>query len=427
METFHERRGILDLKIRKPRIDLPSIKFFEVYLYLVAFFIIFSSGGILDQRYNNFSQVLLIVLCLPLVFLINFKKQHILFLSFIIPLYLLINSINYQDTILSYALFLFKFFLIFLWVRFCIEKNINFLEIFNRIIIGICIYSFFTYFLFDVFRLAPYYTEVVNSKPYKVFFGFHYHWQEVEWFFGRVARNNSIFWEPGVFQIYIDFAIFYNLFLLKRIKKSALLILSLSILSTFSTTGIILAVALFIIRFLMSKPKILFVKFLKFLTSFLLLILGIYLSVVLFNQKVNNGSESFALRYNDLFVGLQLFYDKPVFGWGFLNNTEYERILGTSNNSNGLVSNLFQLGIFGLLFHFIPIYFAAKKYFNNFRLWSILAFLLYYFVQSATAPLVYSNFFIVFVCLGIFALIDKITWDTKSAHRLPGGLTIGNN
>lgn len=398
---------MLDLRIKKPKLYLPSIKLFNFYLYTVVFFIIFSSGAILDQKYFNFSQILLIFLCS--VFLLRvINKKYIALAGIIFPVYILVNYVNYSPTIVNYLLFLIKLSLIFIFVRYCILKQIDILKMLNNVVVGICIYSLFTYVFLDVMHvISPSHVEVINNKPYKIYFGLHYHWQDLNWFSWRVSRNNSIFWEPGVFQIYISYAIFFQLFLAKKANKKVMALLIFSIFTTFSTTGTMLTLVILVIKFVSLKSKKLLSMLMKVYLFPVLLIGGIYVGTSVFNQKANNGSASYDLRADDLGVGLHLFYKKPFFGWGFLNNSGFEAITGFSTNSNGFVSLLFQQGVFGFIILCIPILIISIRLIKIKDFFTALAFTLFYFVSAATEPLMYANFFNIFVSMGILLFIEN--------------------
>jgi O-Antigen ligase len=398
-----------DITFKKPKLKIskPNFNLFTIYLYFVAFFIIFSSGAILDQKYFNFSQLVLIGLIIPFIFFCrNMSTKYIILFSIVFPIYILVNLINYSDTIINYLLFLIKFIFVFVFVRFCVIKEINLFKIIHNVIVVICIYSLITHITLDILKLLPYTTEVINSKPYKVFMGFHFHWQEVNWFSWRVARNNSIFWEPGVFQIYISFALFYQLFMEQRPKKIIIFLLLVSMFTTYSTTGFILTLSLLALRFIRKKSKTLIGFIIKVYIIPIIAVLVIFAGIEIFNQKVNNGTNSYELRSNDLSIGLQLFMQKPFFGWGYLNNSGYEDVTGVPNNSNGLISMLFHQGILGILLHIVPIIALMNKIKKTNGFITATAFVMFYMVSAATEPLMYANFFNMLISLGILGIFE---------------------
>lgn len=380
-------------------------KSLKLYVYLVFFLIIFSSGGILDQRYFSFSQAIFIIMVIPTIFFVSFQKKHLALLIFPAIL-IIVNLINSSDTIINYLIFLTKFIFVFQFSLFCFQKNINIFKVLSNIIVGISIYSLFTYFLLDVYKLLPYVYEVVDTKKYKVFLGIHYHWQTTYWYNWLVSRNNSIFWEPGVFQIYLNLAIIYQLFIAKKANFFALIVLLFSMVTTFSTTGIILSLIICLVRLYQVKPKKLFMKYLKTIIFLIAIAGSLYVSQYVIDQKLNYATRSYDLREDNLTIGYQLFLEKPLVGWGFLNNSGYEEIAGIPNNSNGFISMLFHQGILGIIFHIIPVLILAKNFSKISFLFSIV-FLVYFFISINTEPFVYTNLISLFTCLGILSISDK--------------------
>ncbi|MCV9886233.1 O-antigen ligase family protein [Metabacillus halosaccharovorans] len=265
-----------------------------------------------------------------------------------------------------------------------------------------------TYLAIDVLKLVPYDSfEVINDKPYRIFMGIHYHWQDVTWFNMQVARNNSIFWEPGVFQIFINLGLFYQFFLAKKVNVRQVLILLVSLFTTFSTTGFMLAILIFVVSFIKIKSKNYLMLIFKAFTVPIILFSGIYVGFLVFDQKASSTSVSYDLRSTDLETGLELFRERPFIGWGYLNYEPYEAATGTPNNSNGLVSMMFHQGIFGILFHVLPAVILAFWFLRHKNIWAALGFGVFYFMSAATEPLMYANIFNVFICLGMVAMFEK--------------------
>lgn len=408
----------ITFSIRKPKLSINKPNLFSVYLHFVILFIILSSGAILDQKYQ-FAQLTTVGLCCLSVFSFKrFKYKYIILMSAIITTYTLINYLNYSDTIMNYFLFLVKFLSIFIFVKYCIEKNVPIFEYFNKVIIAICVYSMVTYLAIDVLKFVPYNSfEVINEKPYRIFMGIHYHWQDVTWFNMKVARNNSIFWEPGVFQIFINLGLFYQFFLAKKVNKRQVSILLVSLFTTFSTTGFILAIAILVASFIKKKSKNYLMLIFKVVTLPIILFTGIYVGFLVFDQKASSTSVSYDLRSTDLQTGLELFQERPFIGWGYLNYETYEAATGTPNNSNGLVSMMFHQGILGIMFHVLPAVMLVFWFFKHKNIWTATGFGVFYFMSAATEPLMYANIFNVFICLGMVAMFEKrifYNWGVKT-------------
>lgn len=379
-------------------------KLIPLYIYLVGFIIIFSSGAILDQKYPGISQRLFILLCIPLWISLFRHKKYTIIIFLFTPIYIFMNYIIYSETIISYNIYLIKVICMLAFVSYCVLKEIPIFKVLNNIIIGIATYSLFTYIFLDLFTLLPYANEVINSKPYRVFLGLHFHGQFTDWYSFRVARNNSIFWEPGVYQIFLNFALIYQLFFVKKIKKMNIFILAVNLITTFSTTGLIFSLLLFYLKIISIKSNNIFIKFIKYYTIPVISILSIFIVTYLLNQKISYGTRSYDLRANNLLIGLELFIKKPFYGWGFLNYNPYEAIAGIPNNSNGLVSMLFHQGIMGVIFFFVPFFSYIILLIKQRHVMISIVFVSFFIVSCSVEPIMYTNFISLFVCLGLAAI-----------------------
>lgn len=379
----------------------------SVYIYLVTFILIFSSGAILDQKYPGYSQILFILLCLPLFISLMMNKKYIIIIFLFIPFYILATYFIYNEIIGSYIIYLVKFLCVLAFINYCIQKQIPLYKIINNVIITISIYSLFTYIIFDLTTLISYSNEVINSKPYRVFLGIHFHGQFTDWYSIRVVRNNSIFWEPGVYQIFLNFSLIYQLFFSKKLNKAILLVLIVNLITTFSTTGLIFGLLLFYLKVISVKTRNKLLNFIKYYSFPIISIVVYFISEYFFNQKLQFGTRSYDLRTNNLLIGLELFIEKPFFGWGFLNYKPYELIAGVPNNSNGLISMLFHQGIMGLVFYFVPFFTYLVTLIKQKNILLSIIFALFIFISCSVEPIMYTNFISVFICIGLATIADK--------------------
>ncbi|GAA0569609.1 O-antigen ligase family protein [Rhizomicrobium electricum] len=139
-------------------------------------------------------------------------------------------------------------------------------------------------------------------------------------------RPSGFFWEPGIFQIYLNVYFYLALFVFKSWRQSSLGLLA--VLSTWSTTGAMICVALICIKFAwvfgtMRRSKVI-----------LAVVVGIVLTPVLGAYMYRNAADKFSgadagsyvARLTDLKAGVDIFTDHPLFGIGFAP-TDYARAL----------------------------------------------------------------------------------------------------
>lgn len=117
----------------------------------------------------------------------------------------------------------------------------GFLKKFTNVIYFLCYYSIIIYFLNiilpEVVGLLPDIKNANGHVAQNALFSVVYNKAD--------ARNQSIFWEPGAFQTYINLALLAELFYFKNVSKKRLVIYAVAILTTYSTAGYI--AALFIV------------------------------------------------------------------------------------------------------------------------------------------------------------------------------------
>lgn len=180
-------------------------------------------------------------------------------------------------------------------------------------------------------------------------------------------RTGGIFWEPGVFQMYLNIAILLELFVL-GLNKRRLAILIIALFLTFSTTGYIVFAWILATYFMfyrnenMSANKTAW----KFVIMFVLVVAAYlflsYSSIAgnVFGKLTDKTDGSTFVRQASVFINLEIARDNPLTGIGMeIMEDEFERrsyastlVYGwTRQNTNTLLYQYAAHGIpFGLLF-----------------------------------------------------------------------------
>lgn len=154
-------------------------------------------------------------------------------------------------------------------------------------------------------------------------------------------RNLGVFWEPGAFQAYINLALILELFYNKRLPRTSyLLTFILTVLTTFSTTGLI-CLCLIITAYGI-KTKFLYAKDFRIMAIIVLLITGLFVHVQLnpdlyFAEGVNSefgklseAGGSLDERLNASISSLYVSMHNPFLGVGINNNMEIAGQMGSS-------------------------------------------------------------------------------------------------
>lgn len=174
-----------------------------------------------------------------------------------------------------------------------------------------------------------------------------------------LVRPSGFFFEPGVFQIYINIFLFMALFIRRKWYDIPLALVGILLLQ--STTGILITLVLIGAWYLQRFSKATFSE------KFLVAIVGPFLAVPLIliavqnvDQKVNGQlrGSSWAREY-DFYTGLNVIKAHPLLGVGFDNNRYKQeaarlgydageldfRSTADRSSSNGLIALIASLGI----------------------------------------------------------------------------------
>ena len=382
--------------------NIMSICFFVLLVFTIIFF-----GNQIKKKI--FYASVLTFLCIFTLGAINFffaiseqsiNKYGFHFLSLIIGIFFIVHFQNNR----SEKIFLDRFYLVLKIIA--LHAAVNFI-----------LYFFIQNNLSDVISR--------DKDIYKTFFHIFYYMPEksvVSIFNFEFCRNQGLFWEPGILQIYLNMLFFLEAFVFKK-SKLLLVLASVLIVTTYSTTGLIL---------------LLFQSFFYFKSSFknkkvlapILIILLIPIYLVLstnVKEKISGEREaSFQKRMFDFTQPFFIALDYPLTGIG-LDLVQFQKKrqefyissnrLQSINSSLGVQAKfettekgssnsiMFLLACTGfpttiiLLFMFYKQkIIRPKKY-----IWSILLTL-----SVISEPLLLRPFFLIFIISGFVNIFTKI-------------------
>lgn len=334
----------MKLKYRKINIELRV----DTAIILL---LLFASGTCYTSIHQSkVYMATLLILILLLVFKTRaiVSGKSVVLLSAMFFLNLITAGVNIDFDAVSYmGLF------ITLVIGFCacnlIEKE-RFYEIFLNIILFFCIFSLILTVISNMYPAFILKFPVSEYRNFHNVFGLHT-------FLGiypsQINRNCGPFREPGVFEVYLNFALILVMFRHNSDKRILLkiLLLAITIMSTQSSTGIIAMAAIFA-GYLFYRPQTRnkAYKYLK-----MIMLVGLMISVVavltipgLLLIKLDSSSgaySSYLTRYVGTITDLKLWLDAPIFGQGITN---YESMYAGTANSITQV-----LAIYGLTFTFL--------------------------------------------------------------------------
>lgn len=133
-----------------------------------------------------------------------------------------------------------------------------------------------------------------------------------------IYRNSGIFTEAPMFNLWLDMALAGELFLKERTSKLRVVVLTLTILTTLSVTGILflgLCVLTHIVRNYRNMER-------RQKSAVLIagmILLPVLAVVVLYTMVIKSDTQSYDMRLSDYVAGIKLWWDYPIFGAGYAN------------------------------------------------------------------------------------------------------------
>lgn len=356
--------------------------FESVLVYFTIFIYILNSGSVYRKSTRALPWMLFMFLLSVLVFLKKNKWSiphdfRIYYLAIIVTLLFVHRMLFTANGEIYFGLIftLTSAYLIGISIRY---ENIS--SAYINILVCLALPSFIVWFL-DTLNILPLRTFqilpdlVVYSNQSSAYHNFLFTTvnQETMALYDH-PRNASIFWEPGLFQAFLNIALAMNISKSRKILSLKTIILLLALFSTFSTTGYLTFVVI-LVGYMMNikkwkKSNIPGLVNIPIITILLALVFIISTSTVVSEKFAANRStnRSFIIRISDIAVDIQTFINNPLLGCG-AGNIDYKLNPLAGCGSSGWTRTLAQFGILlGILF-LLPYYLFKEKYSNI--LWAI--------------------------------------------------------
>ncbi|MEZ8186032.1 hypothetical protein ACED29_09430 [Shewanella sp. 5S214] len=291
-----------------------------MYAFAACSILLMLGDIILRKKQVSFSLLIFLFLTLVVTVLSSFVNNEV-------------NSINSAVKMIIILCFSFVY-----CTNYTIEKSIS--SSLN-IIFVLAIVSLVLYFSVNLMGVSVPSLKIINSNDVV------YHYSGVYSYFDGFMqfRNNSIFWEPGIYASFLIIALYMELFFYNNERKTRIFIFVTALITTLSSAGIILFflyIISIIIRFRVSAKSLF-----SILVGFIVFAGAIYMVIDVINShgidpmrsinKVINPSDTESERMTSPINLLHIFYLNPYFGLGLdgaLN--EYTKIAKISLTSTSL-------------------------------------------------------------------------------------------
>ncbi|WP_447728365.1 O-antigen ligase family protein [Sphingomonas koreensis] len=226
----------------------------------------------------------------------------------------------------------------------------------------------------------------------------------------RFHRPDGFFYEPAVFQIFLNIQLYLALFVFNSRKWAAVALLG--VLATQSTTSLLISLILVGVYYIRMFPTASsFEKFAGAMLGPLIAIPLLLISAHNFDDKfAGRGAGSTWAREFDAYTGLRIAVNHPLFGIGFNRDTYKDKAyefgymetpladsavdIRTNSNSNGIVTLFYTMGFPLALIFLFGLY--RQRFFRL----KPLVFVLFFFSLIAE-PLSLNPFFLMFTFSGM--------------------------
>ena len=231
-----------------------------------------------------------------------------------------------------------------------------------NVMVFIATVSLFMYFIGPVLNLLKpsgiLYINWGEIRAIKSYYGVQFVTQNSNIFGMQFIRNTSIFTEAPMYSLNLTIALAIELLILPKKNWYRKVILVVTILTTLSTTGIVLASAMIIISIFLSKQNSYLKQILKILTFPMIFIILIMVMYQFLGEKTK--TTSWVTRFDDYVACYEAWRTNEIIGVGYGNENEIKQHMSSfrANNkglSNSLLVVLAEGGIYLILFYSIPI------------------------------------------------------------------------
>ncbi len=403
---------------------------------LIVFMLVMSSGGLLFVFNRNLCYVIFVAILSLSYFFMGRKILKINFNSSMISILILFGlliinylfAVNEQEINKYYYYFLVISVSVFSLMHFTNNKNHLLLTLYTvlQIIVFHSILNFvFFFFIKDSLSIIS-----SNYHECETFLNLFFYTTErgvINLFELEFCRNQGLFWEPGVLQVFLNIFFFLDAFIFKR-RRFMLVLTAFAIVTTYSTTGIALLLLQLLIYIIMEmKNNKWLAPFFIFFTIPVLLIFSLNVE-----EKVKGVKEaSFQKRLFDLTQPLFIAAEYPLTGIGldifqfqqmreefyFSSDNLHElqrkigvesKTTGTDKGSSNSIMFLFAAMGFPTAIIFLFMFFKQQVILE--KKWLFMIILI---TSVMSEPLLLRPFFFVFIVSGFTHFFHKLTSHKK--------------
>lgn len=405
-------------------------KFIGLLEYIVVICMIIDFNSIWTRNNPTLEKANYFILCITLTILvlvlvltrrnIMSRRDKIILVIIISGLeiynamFIFFNRVNSKNFITVFAIIFVEFIVYTSYRTKENRSNILLIKISNIVVILSIISLIFYTFGSNMNIISPSKYVLVDWGGIRLvpsYYGLYYQTQTSLIANFKVIRNSGMFNEPAIYAACLCLALMAQLFLNDRKNKKKVVIILVTLFTTFSTTGIVIGVILITVKILHKKTYETKSSIkTKLLIPIIVLISLIAVSFFI-NDKViqsrDNSSKSYSVRMDDIRVGFEAWKDHKLMGNGYNDRTaakNYMIILDRgldTGGSNGLMMVLSQGGIYLLAIYILCYVMVIKNFIKKKNLKNII-------IYSTLLMLICGNA-IQYQCITIYLIANGIT------------------
>ena len=394
---------------------------------LIVFFLVMSTGGLLFVFNRNvMSIIFFVVLIFSILFFGNkFKKPFVYSSALILISIISIGIINFifaitEQTEEKYLFYLLSVALsVLTFFHFKNNRNSNqFLKTLYIVLKLIAFHSALN-FVFYFFVSDNLSTITSTFHECETFLNLFFYTPErgivnLQGF--EFCRNQGLFWEPGVLQVFLNILFFLEAFVFKK-SKLFLLFISFVILTSYSTTGLAILLIQALVYLLEERKNN---KLILPVIAILLVPIYFVFSVNVDDKIQGEKEASFQKRIFDLTQPVFIAMENPLTGVG-LDNFQFQKIREefyiSSNSFIGITSTtevsdkgssnsvMFLLAGTGFPTTILLVYMFFKQKIIENKKW---LFMIILFISVMSEPLLLRPFFLIFIISGFYQIFYRI-------------------
>ena len=374
--------------------------------WLLVYLLVFLSGSWREQLAGNRYLVFGFLAVLVAWYLFTDRKISDRFVLYVVVFFALLFSLNLYTSgglpLASAVGWMMKLVMAYLVLK---TVGADFINIYIKLIVFLAVVSLFGY-ASDQFHLFEGLVRKLPPAPEMGYEGIFYLYR----FPRHMPRNNSIFYEPGAYQGFLNGALFLLMFTKtgfnNRTKRIFFTILAATLVTTFSTTRFVIFAAMF--------PVFLYRSRIATFSGKIMIVAAMVASVIVFSEqfytyfvvKMNKYTTAELNEYDrssDYKADLIIFR-RHIFGIGFKQyQQEFSsvRAKSLSSGSNGVTMTLAMYGLPFSLFLFGSFYWALQRLLRDLLLATLAFGMLMLFLWGEAwyvgAPIIYAIFAAAFV------------------------------